>query len=153
MTVLHPNAFLTWGHQIPVTNKWQAAFRSANNCQGQLQTLQSASVTTFEECHFSLGVKYSFSNSRFSLFVFGRSWVHLSSPKLVMLLIIFCFLSHSGKYSVLINACVCQTVLLFLEFLLKCCIHNFPSRVPRISASYICQCNTRVGILILATLL
>ena len=59
MTVLQANACLTLVHQIPLTIKWQAALRSANNCQCQFQTPQSASVTTFEECHFSLGANYS----------------------------------------------------------------------------------------------
>jgi hypothetical protein len=43
-TALHHNIFLTGIYRLLVTNKEGSAFRSANNCQGQLQTPQSGSV-------------------------------------------------------------------------------------------------------------
>jgi hypothetical protein len=43
-TALYANVFLTGIHWLLVTSIGQLAFPSANNCQGQLQTLQSLSV-------------------------------------------------------------------------------------------------------------
>jgi hypothetical protein len=43
-TALLPNIFLSGIHQLLVTYKKLSAFPGANNCQGQLQTPQSALV-------------------------------------------------------------------------------------------------------------
>jgi hypothetical protein len=48
MTVLQPNVTLTGIYSLPVTNKEQTPFHSANQCQGQLQTPQSVSVCIYQ---------------------------------------------------------------------------------------------------------
>jgi hypothetical protein len=46
-TAIQPNVFLTGIHRLLVTRKGRSSFPSANNCQGQMQTPQSVSVSTF----------------------------------------------------------------------------------------------------------
>lgn len=44
---LHHNVFLTGTHRLLVTSNGWSAYPSAKKCQGELQTAESLSVTTY----------------------------------------------------------------------------------------------------------